>query len=206
VLWFQRLFNSSTGTGAFFTEETFSVLSSEFTNPVQSSRELTDNRLLGSLTEPALAEDQTLSERLTILETEVGRSKDVVDTDEMQTLTDTPTLNESNGIWAPTVTGLVIVGAATITGKYRRFRNFLSFDILITPTLGSTTASTFGVTEATDLPYTAESTSIFLAGGVISGGLGQGLVAAGTRTADFPSWTTTSEQIVLTGIIPIQEG
>jgi len=126
-------------------------------------------------------------------------------TDEYYHLTSTENntlANSVNGTWTPSFTNLTettATGVITKTGRYSRIGRTVFYQITISCTLTSTTASVAGTTYC-DLPITAvQNDVVSVANGTTKIGLSSGFLEASTSRCYPSSWTATGNTIILSG-------
>jgi len=112
----------------------------------------------------------------------------------------------SSGVWTPVFVGLTVVGPVTISGNFLRIKGWQYLELLITPTFGSTTSSTNGVTTVNNLPYKAFGYGVMSVSDIVGGGFGSAVVQNASRTLNMPSWAVTGAVITISGLSRIQEG
>jgi len=112
----------------------------------------------------------------------------------------------SAGVWTPVFVGLTVAGTVAISGHFLRIKGWQYLELLITPTFGSTTSSTNGVTTVNNLPYKAFGYGVMNVSAIVGGGFGSAVVQNASRTLNMPSWAVTGAVITISGVSRIQEG
>jgi len=106
------------------------------------------------------------------------------------------------GSGTPTFTGLTVVlggGSVAYAGRFQKHGNVVKFTITITPSGGATTASTAGTTYC-DAPTSVGYSDTCAAGNdTTKVAVGNGVVDSTNDRVYSPSWTATSDVIVLSG-------
>lgn len=100
--------------------------------------------------------------------------------------------------WTPTFQNLTTSGTPTITGRYYRLSDYLTyFNITITP--GTNTSSTAGSTYCDNFPLSVLNNGACVAvGGAV--GVGTGIIQANTGRIYTPTWSTVSVPVSILGI------
>lgn len=126
-------------------------------------------------------------------------------TQSLSTISDAGTAasqNYTEGTWTPTFTNLTVVlgaGAVNYSGRYQRIGNIVKFIVKITPSGGATTASTAGTTYC-DMGVAASQDDVNVsANGVTLLGLGTGLIDSTSDRIYPPSWTASTDTIIISG-------
>lgn len=104
---------------------------------------------------------------------------------------------DSGTSWTPSFTNLTEVGTPTITGRYYRLSQYLTFfRVLITP--ATSTTSTEGSTYINNYPLLFSNDGACFA---VMGGLGAaGHIVSATNRIYVPKWTTVTVPLTIIGI------
>jgi len=107
--------------------------------------------------------------------------------------------NGDSGVdWTPAFTNLTEVGTPTITGRYYRLSQYLTFfRVLITP--ATSTTSTAGTTYINNYPLSFSNDGACFA---VTGGLGSasGHIVSATNRIYVPEWTAVTVPLTIIGI------
>ena len=97
----------------------------------------------------------------------------------------------SRGLWTPSPTSLTVVGTPTYTGTYIRIGGMVFCTLIISST--TSTASTFGTTTFTGMPFTAETGSFAVNAGNGATGASIGTGYMNVSTLFPPTWGATAD-------------
>ena len=107
--------------------------------------------------------------------------------------------NSATGTWTPTFTNLTVVGSITAAGRYTRVGRMVFWQVTLTSSGGGTSAATVASTYH-DLPFLASQHDTSTAVNFTTlTSIGNGVLDSTNDRNYVPSWTATTNTIVLSG-------